>query len=196
MINKVFISICINNCINTLFVFGNIYNGTNLLRPYFKFEMSIDYLMDTFYLFHFGANLSYTCKLSIYNTSQKKVILATWWWRRAWLQYIKINHTWNIVQLVGWRIFTIMTIVANTIEKSFILKELVISIIRFIRWLTTWINFQYLNIRSLFFQSQCLPIKFWIIVCKYLIVIATIIDVTKSLIFYSNLYFCSDIYLE
>ena len=38
-----------------------IYNGTNLLRPYFKVEVDIDYLTDTFNLFYFGANLFSTC---------------------------------------------------------------------------------------------------------------------------------------
>lgn len=59
-------------------MFSNIYNSTNLLRPYFEVKVGIDYLTNNFNFFYFSANLSSACGLSIDSTGQKKVIPVTW----------------------------------------------------------------------------------------------------------------------
>ncbi len=127
MVNKAFTSICTGNRTNIPFALDNIHNGANLLRPCFEFEVSIDYLTDTFDLFHFGANLSYACELSIHSTGQEKVIPTTGEWSGAWSQHIKIDHTRGIIWLMG----------RCTIEKAIILKNLInlIFIVRHTWWL-------------------------------------------------------------
>lgn len=90
--------------------------------------MDINYLTDTFNLFHFVANLSSAYKLPIDGTNQKKVIPVTWWWKAAWLQYIKIGYTRSIILLVESKVFIILAIAANTINKTIILKKLVVLI--------------------------------------------------------------------